>query len=807
MSTVSNLRHPHTKIGRYPDRLVDAFQKCVHPLLILAYWCRWEYKGQLKLIINPLFMKTYITKFIFVAAFTILIASASFVFTNTVNAAGTCGDCGGGTIGGGTTGGDTGGEGSDPVVTSCRITATATSVAANGQYTVNWDVRNASVVRLTNQTVAAQGSLVFTMNPTAVYERHVIFGDGQNNDCDQEVIVYRSVPAPVCDISTSLAVVAVGQQFRISWVGTPAEGTVFRVNNTIVAATDAVTYTYPNDGRQSITVTMTGTNAGGNCTDAVTVSLPAAPTPTCDSFTSNLSSIVRGNSATLTWATTNADAVSITNVSGPFTVDGSKVVTPNVTTIYTLTATKGANSVTCVVPVTVTDVPTPLDPICNSFTANPTTINLGQSTTLTWATTNATTVNINNAVGNVLVDGSVPVSPLVTTTYTLTATKDAKSVTCAVPVTVIQPENPTVITCAANVTNFSANSSSIRRGESSTLTWNTTGLTNVRFDNLNATGLSGSVTVSPSDSITYTLIGTKGSQTINCPVTVSVSTSNGGGGGGGGSSSPTCKLTISDKNISLGERVTIKWDTSRATEVSLKDNHGKTLIDTDGKSSSAKKDLYDGEITIRPEKDTTYTLLAEKGSKDRTCKVSVDVEDTIVVTQVRDQQPLVAGIALTQVPYTGFEAGPFMTSVFYTLLAAWALYMAYVLVGRRNGMNASAFTPATVTADIVPSTVMYPTAVTSAPVFYQAPVAAVASTATVGYDAHVDATTAIEAQAHAAHVLLSSDATAYFIAATAGEDREVILSGVLAAAKASYPSEDGWVVVSADRMVELASKY
>jgi hypothetical protein len=32
------------------------------------------------------------------------------------------------------------------------------------------------------------------------------------------------------------------------------------------------------------------------------------------------------------------------------------------------------------------------------------------------------------------------------------------------------------------------------------------------------------------------------------------------------------------------------------------------------------------------------------------------------------------------------------------------------------------------------------------------------------------------------------------------------MNGVLATAKASYPSEGGWVTVTADRMVELASK-
>jgi len=396
------------------------------------------------------------------------------------------------------------------------------------------------------------------------------------------------------------------------------------------------------------------------------------------------------------------------------------------------------------------------------------------------------------------------VYPSQNTTYQLTAVKGDKKVYCEVPVKVNQPENPVDITCAANVKSFTASPTSIRRGDSSTLSWSTEGLTTVSISNVNATGLSGSVIVSPSDSTTYTLIGKKGDKTIECPIRVDVSTSN--GGGGGGSSAPKCTLKISDNKITLGERITIKWDTTRATEVTLKDNHGKTLVDTDDKSSSEKKELYDGEITLRPEKDTTYTLVAEKGSRDKTCKVSVDVEDTVVVTQIRDQQPLVTGIALTNVPYTGFEAGSFMTSVFYTLLAAWALYMAYVLVGRRNGMNASAFTPAMVTADIVPETTMFPEKVTTAPVFYQAPVATPVANTTVGYEAHTDLTTSLEAQAHAAHVLVSADALAYFIAATAGEDRAEIMSGVLATAKASYPSEGGWVTLTAERMVELAAK-
>jgi hypothetical protein len=61
-------------------------------------------------------------------------------------------------------------------------------------------------------------------------------------------------------------------------------------------------------------------------------------------------------------------------------------------------------------------------PSVNAFTASPSTITAGQSSTLSWTTTNATTVSISGVSGAQLTIGSVLVSPIVTTTYTLTAT-------------------------------------------------------------------------------------------------------------------------------------------------------------------------------------------------------------------------------------------------------------------------------------------------------------------------------------------------------------------------------------------------
>ena len=55
-----------------------------------------------------------------------------------------------------------------------------------------------------------------------------------------------------------------------------------------------------------------------------------------------------------------------------------------------------------------------------TFAANPPSILLGKSSTLSWTTTHAESVTIDQGIGGVELNGSVAVSPQETTTYTLT---------------------------------------------------------------------------------------------------------------------------------------------------------------------------------------------------------------------------------------------------------------------------------------------------------------------------------------------------------------------------------------------------
>lgn len=64
--------------------------------------------------------------------------------------------------------------------------------------------------------------------------------------------------------------------------------------------------------------------------------------------------------------------------------------------------------------------PPPASPVIASFTAEPSSIERGQSATLRWETQNVTEASIDNGVGTVPPNGSRQVFPANTTTYTLT---------------------------------------------------------------------------------------------------------------------------------------------------------------------------------------------------------------------------------------------------------------------------------------------------------------------------------------------------------------------------------------------------
>jgi hypothetical protein len=102
-------------------------------------------------------------------------------------------------------------------------------------------------------------------------------------------------------------------------------------------------------------------------------------------------------------------------------------------------------------------------PVIVSFTASPTTISEGQTSTLSWAVTGATSLSIDQGIGSVRGKTSQVVAPdRETTTYTLTAT-NAAGASATAQVTVMPVPLPTIVS-------FGASPTAVSSGGSATLT-------------------------------------------------------------------------------------------------------------------------------------------------------------------------------------------------------------------------------------------------------------------------------------------------------------------------------------------------
>ena len=156
-------------------------------------------------------------------------------------------------------------------------------------------------------------------------------------------------------------------------------------------------------------------------------------------------------------------------------------------------------------------LPNSSGPTITSFTATPSSVTAGQSTTLSWSVSGASSITIDNGVGDVSTLTSKTVFPSQTTTYTVTATNSGGSSLSRVTVTVT-PLNDTQAPTAPVLTSATA-----RTSTEVDLTWNAStdnvGVTGYRVlrDGLVLATISGAslsyidTAVSPSTSYAYSV--------------------------------------------------------------------------------------------------------------------------------------------------------------------------------------------------------------------------------------------------------------------------------------------------------------
>lgn len=145
----------------------------------------------------------------------------------------------------------------------------------------------------------------------------------------------------------------------------------------------------------------------------------AVSTPTA-SLSASPSTISQGSSSALTWSSTNATSCAGTGFSTGNATSGTVSVSPSSTTTYSVTCTgTGGTSPQASKQVIVTStVAAPVTTVSTS----PSSIQTGESVTITWSSTNASYCSSSQFDTEGATSGSVTLTPSSTTTYTVTCT-------------------------------------------------------------------------------------------------------------------------------------------------------------------------------------------------------------------------------------------------------------------------------------------------------------------------------------------------------------------------------------------------
>ena len=328
---------------------------------------------------------------------------------------------------------------------------------------------------------------------------------------------------------------------------------------------------------------------------SLTQSTPTEP-PSIVAFTVNPTSINAGDKANLLWNVTGAASVSIFPGIGQVDLAGVMEVTPTSSTVYTLSATNDAGTVSQTASITVA---TASLPSINSFTAAPASLSAGQTATLQWNVTGATSVNIDQGIGKVDPSATATVNPAVTTIYTLSASNAAGNVSKSVTVNI-------AVSTLPSIESFSSDPDTVSVGGISTLQWEVTGATSVSITpGIGTVDAKGTRVVHPLVTTTYTLTANSAGGPITAQAIVQVSNAL--------NSPPTISsFTSSSSSISTGGSTNLQWSVSNATTVSIDQNIG-TVSASSGTQS------------VSPTATTTYTLTATNanGSKTATTTISV----------------------------------------------------------------------------------------------------------------------------------------------------------------------------------------
>ncbi len=186
---------------------------------------------------------------------------------------------------------------------------------------------------------------------------------------------------------------------------------------------------------------------------------------------------------------------------------------------------------------------------------------------------------------------------------------------CSTTITVTTPPAPAP-TCV-----LEASPSSVTQGGSSTLYWTASNATSVTVNGAQTASVhSGSVSVTPTQTTTYSMTASGPGGSVNCSAPVQVIVPQ--------TPAPVCTLSANPTSITAGGASTLSWTTNNATNVSV--DNGVGAVGTSGAR------------TVVPGQTTTYNLTASGAGGTVHCSATVAV--------ITPEQPHAPVCTLTAVP-------------------------------------------------------------------------------------------------------------------------------------------------------------
>lgn len=401
------------------------------------------------------------------------------------------------------------------------------------------------------------------------------------------------------------------------------------------------------------------------------------------------------------------------------------------------------------------------------------------------------------------------------------------------------PPPPGAPTCT-----LATDPSSITSGTASTLAWTTTNAVSFVVDQ----GVGSLTPVGAGTTSTHVLttttnfIGTAtnaGGASVTCVASVGVLPPPPPSG-------PFCALSVSKTPIDPGESIAISWVSSNVTSGSIDRGIGNASPVSGGTIDN-----------IFPSEDTIYTGTFTGPNGTATCSATVTIkkggggcttncggglnQPNVQLAKVArpGEQPL-AFVSLSQIPYTGFEAGPLLTVLFWLAVILWSFGMTYLFMGKESlRLIAGRFLPGmtvhdtraedgeyeydasedpatlesghkhagqTVNAAIAPapSYAIAPSVIAPPAPASEAP-ALPGITRVEAIEGIPPLAAVIESRANAAGVLLSPEAVALANGLEASRHETLVRFGaILNEAVRTMPREDGWIILSAERLRSLA---